>query len=294
MSETVAPPANPPTLLAIAAARHATLAELLARAAAGYSADDVHDLRVATRRLGEVVRLLAPVTHGAMLDAAATALRDVRRAAGDLRDLDVLAEHLAKARLPRPLRRVATDMTAEFHSRRAELLARLVTSTQAASVSGTMLYLARVMEEQSARAEAAQTALAGGLKKTLQQRQKKLRQALGRAARKQTAAALHAARIAVKKLRYALELAAESKLERRHDRLAQLKRIQKLLGEHHDVHVITETLASHLPQGRGSVADRSALVRLRAAWRKFLRQTNRRQARRAAAFFALSYRWNNS
>ena len=284
------PPKAPegPSLLEIAAERHRTLQDMLAPTKAQLSPDDVHDLRVAARRLTEVVGLFAPLMEDAMAEAAEGSLRGLRKAAGELRDLDVLEEHLERWRLPGAVRQVAAGIAAALPQRRKSLEAGLITARGTASVSGAMVFLARLFEEAgtAGRREASLEKLAAALAKRVKRRRKQLKAALGKAATKQTAVALHAARIAVKKLRYVLELGHEAALTRAGGELALLKRIQKLLGEHHDVHVITETLTTHLPPA-GSVKN------LSLSWGRYKRKTAREQAKRAAEFFARSYLWNS-
>jgi CHAD domain-containing protein len=152
--------------------------------------------------------------------------------------------------------------------------------------------LARVLEdldkpENLAAAEESLTHAAAAL---AHNRQRQMRRAFGQAARKQTPDALHAARIAIKKLRYILELLQESKrgLKRQ---IRELKRLQELLGDHHDVHVIVAALAEYMKKNPAP----NALKRrqLATAWRRWHRLMQRTQAQRAANFFTRSYTWMN-
>ncbi len=65
-----------------------------------------------------------------------------------------------------------------------------------------------------------------------------------------------------------------------------LKRLQKVLGDHHDVHVIVEMLAGHVgePRVEGGLATE---------WRKWEKTMAKGQAKRAGEFFVWSYRWMN-
>ena len=113
-----------------------------------------------------------------------------------------------------------------------------------------------------------------------------MERAFGKAAMKQTAEHLHEARIAVKKLRYVMELADAGGVEQGlKKRMKVLKGMQELLGEHHDVHVVVEILERRVmgEKVRG----------LRPAWGKWKRAMERGQGRRAAAFFVESYMWMN-
>ena len=292
-----APPLLPRTgevkcsLLKVAGERHATLLALLKRSLDDrMDVDYVHDLRVATRRLAEALALLEslmdkPTSH--MIEAS---LKGLRKAAGELRDLDVGCQHLTsggKWRMPAVLRHVAAELVAGMQSRRAALAKSLAHHASSASVTGAMVLLVGIIEEQSApdKVAPAEALLHKALEKRMAKREKQLRKAFGQAAQKQTPEALHQARIAAKKLRYVVELADAAGLKRQKKELKFLKGVQELLGVHHDVHVILETL------GKTVHAKGRTIPALPAAWRKWHRTKEREQAKRAADFFMRSYGW---
>jgi CHAD domain-containing protein len=290
------PPSAPkpakPTLLDAARARHAVLSSLLARGPTALSDPDfIHDLRVASRRAGEAARLLRPFSDKPTAKAVASCLRGLRRAMGDLRDADVTRQHLVKGRMPAPLRHIARDIAAGIEAARPNLVAAAQTQMTSASLIGTMVILARLLEDRSAPELLAETerTFRETLHALIARRRKQLRRAFGQAAKKQTAASLHAARIAGKKLRYLLELAADAgTLRGAKKQVAFLKRLQQLLGDHHDTHVLAEQLAAHLHTPRPK-----PLKNLAPAWRKWHRRTTTLQSRRAALFFARTYAWIN-
>jgi CHAD domain-containing protein len=69
-------------------------------------------------------------------------------------------------------------------------------------------------------------------------RGRRLRRALEHAGAIYVPERLHQVRIAVKQLRYALEVAGEARHARTSARVTQLRRIQDLLGRAHDLHVL--------------------------------------------------------
>lgn len=69
---------------------------LAERAADGTDADAVHDMRVASRRLREALRLFAPLYPRRELRRWQRRVRDVTRALGPVRDADVFAEEFAR------------------------------------------------------------------------------------------------------------------------------------------------------------------------------------------------------
>jgi len=279
-------------LLSAVRKRQETLAALLARGPAALADSEVvHDLRVASRRMGEAARLLKPFVEKPTAKAVAASLRALRRAMGDLRDDDVTREHLVKWRMGAPLRQVAGAIAAGLEAARPARVAAAQAQMASASLTGSMVILAQVLEERGGTEVMAQTErrLEETLQGLIKAREKQLRRAFGQAARKQTAASLHAARIAVKKMRYVLELAADAGAMRgAKKKIHFLRRLQELLGDHHDTHVIGEQLAAHLRDRR-----EKPIRNLHVAWRKWQRQMNSTQAKRAAVFFARTYAWIN-
>jgi CHAD domain-containing protein len=288
-------------LLRAAGRRRAEVAELLGRAAVPGALDDadlVHDVRVAVRRLEEVARLLRGGMDKAAARAVGESLKAVRRAMGALRDADVTREHLDRWRMPAAVKAAARALAEELAAGRPRLAAAAGEAAAAASVQGSLVVLARVVEERAHDAEKAEAALRAAVAGQRAKREKGFRKAVGKAALKQTADALHAARVAAKKLRYVTELAEEAGLgEGLKKRVKFLKRVQELLGDHHDVHVIAEMLEARVGGRAGDGAGRGGgrpPRGLAAGWRGWRAATGRAQAKRAAAFFALGYEWVNA
>lgn len=282
------PPAEPrpPTLLAIGRQRLDALRSMMA--AETPDVEFVHDLRVATRRLTEVMGVLEPLLDPPAADAVADTLRQTRRCAGDLRDLDVLGEHLQKWRFPQPLKKARQEILDSLPAQREPLTAQLHDHLQGTGVATALAVLARALEAPAHAAPECQQKLAALLKKRIKRRRKELAEALGQAARKQTSKALHQARIAVKKLRYALELADEAALVPCKGQLKFLKKMQTHLGDLHDTDIIVATLERQLAPVSDPEARKAGV-----AWRQWFRQTQNKQAERAAVFFAQSYLWMN-
>ncbi len=279
-------------LLETAMKRHADLAELLAKGSAALTDPEfIHDVRVASRRLGEVARLFTRT--GDLLDkpaakAVESSLRALRRSMGDLRDADVTVEHLDKWRMPAPLKKLAHTLATDHKSRRASLEAAAADQLASASLAGAMVILARALEQPPGNAAEVEAHLQDCLRTLIKKRNKQLRAAFGKAARKQSPAALHDARIAVKKLRYLWEL-AQSFTRGAGKKVRTLKQFQELLGDHHDAHVIEAQLAAH-----AATPEAKTHRGLPAAWRKWRRDLERAQARRAADFLVKSYTWLNA
>lgn len=275
-------------LVQVAAARYGVFAKHLQSVGESLDVEFVHQLRTGSRRLGEVVGLIETLMEPVAAKALDDAMRDVRRAAGDLRDLDVMEEHLEKWRFPAGLKPVREAMGAEYPEKRVALEAALRSHLQSTGFTTAMVLLARVLESHSGAGDACEEKLGKVLNKRIAKRRKGVAKAFGKAATKQTSTSFHEARIAVKKLRYSLELAQEAGRKMVGKDLKFLKNVQKLLGDMHDADVIVETL-----QGRVEDWSGPGAARVKTAWRGFLRKIHQRQAKRAGEFFAKSYLWAN-
>ncbi|MCL2639783.1 MAG: CHAD domain-containing protein [Phycisphaerales bacterium] len=242
------------TLSTTAKQRHETLQTLLNQSKT-LDAKFVHNLRVATRRLSEVAAILAakPVR---------TALKNLRKSASELRDLDVTCEHLNQWPMPKPLKTLAKELIAEMQEKRSDLEKKLRKAMTSADVTKAMTLLSKTIATAPASTPA--------IEKRLSKRQKQLQKKYATAARLQTDESLHAARIATKQLRYILELTTP----RPKPELKFLKDVQELLGDHHDVHVILSTLS-----------PRVTAKGLTPVWQKWRQIKEREQSERAAEFF---------
>ena len=204
----------------------------------GYDAEAVHDLRVALRRLRTLLRPARAIYGKKKLRAVADELRRFAQATGVVRDEEVLHETLRDLDLPRRTRR-ALDAWIRSRGRHERELRKaavdFLTSDAAAPDKPSL--------------EAALTALEASVKPRRQGKQSAAALALGAldaavegvralGASNPKAAdplAMHALRIREKRLRYTAELFAEV-LPGEAARLAKdATRMQKRLGELHDL-----------------------------------------------------------
>lgn len=197
----------------------------------------VHHARVATRRLGAGVKILHPLLPQESLEPFAKALKRIRKSLGDLRDLDVMQDHLGELERKYPVARRAIDI---LHCRRNDLTRDLrgdgklqdaitvlrdwprLANTLASSATVPLLRasISQQFSDFSARADELGAALKSGTGQ-LQP---------------------HALRIAGKSLRYALEMASAEELPVS-DLVTRYKAMQDALGLWHDHHVLAlETL----------------------------------------------------
>ena len=195
----------------------------------------VHQARVASRRLREALPLVASKSQGRKLERKA---RRLTRALGPVRELDVALEMLegmtagaeaprgAIARLKQVVREERQRMHTEMCSRVDRVdINKLRRRATAAAVKGS-----GGSRRDPRRAAGAQLRVA--------RRAVRLREAIGSAAALYLPDRLHEVRIAVKKLRYALEVSRELSGSRATARIRTLKEAQDLLGHMHDHEVL--------------------------------------------------------
>ena len=245
--------ANPPVTTVLLARRSQALKRHLAEAAAGNGVG-VHQARVASRRLRETVPVLATGLKDSKADKASRKIRRITRALGAIRELDVtvaLLDDLVKREgVPRlALEDVRAHVLKEQEQRRGVMLKRLG-RVKVDKLDKRLTTLAQTLEE------AGTDDWREALSKRLLKRSKALRAAAADAGQLYEAERLHNVRIAAKKLRYAVEVAAETGVKAATPVLRTIKRVQDTLGRLHDVQVLqTHVAAVQTLPPRASAAE---------------------------------------
>jgi CHAD domain-containing protein len=202
----------------------------------------VHQARVATRRLREAVPVLGTGLKHSKAGKARRKIRRLTRALGTVRELDVslhlVDELMQQTSLPRnALEEIRRHVIEERDRRRKVMLERLEDVD---------------IEKLGRRLESVAEALDGSLDEAwrpvlaarLAKRATRLEEAGGNAGQLYAPERLHDVRIAAKKLRYGLELAADSGVKAAAPLVRRIKRIQDLLGRLHDLQVLQEHIAA--------------------------------------------------
>ena len=253
---TPATPAN--TLLT---PRIAALAKALPSAIEG-EPTAVHHARVASRRLREVLPVLVVDARRAGRRAR-VGTRRVTRKLGPVRELDVAAGNLEEMLAQHPVglaaqaaarQALAADRTAALASARAALTPARLSKLWASLERVTRSALGAEPDE-----------VGDALASRLARRGELLREAVDRVGVLYVPERLHAVRIAVKRLRYALEAAGDARRSRGSAQLKQLRAIQELLGRAHDLHVLAGRLLQLqrdvVTQSRATARDLGHLAR---------------------------------
>lgn len=187
--------------LALAAAE---LERAIAAARRG-SVEGVHDTRTLSRRLRAVLAFHAPDVAGALVEDARTRLRALRRAAGPVRDLDVLADALRAAVLAPELGRGRALLLDAVRTERARLrvaLSKALASPRLASVAAHWAQPAAELARRTSVPFVLSAALR--LPRSLEAPLAARRAIVGPIARA-SGPRIHALRIAAKRARYAVE-----------------------------------------------------------------------------------------
>jgi CHAD domain-containing protein len=247
------------------------LATMLAHEAGtreGRDPEELHKMRVASRRLRAALATFAPLLPRKRLDRRRRELRRLTRALGTVRECDVHAEMLLPLAAPGDeRRRRALAYAAGLIATRREIDARLLVETLDELAPERLAGKVRALAKGARGRTALRTLAASVLEKRLAAAFAGIERSLA-VDRRDT---LHARRIAVKKLRYAIEALAPALPARVAEAfLAVLKPLQEALGRHHDAVTLALALERSRPPLRaGGVADLAAeLGRVVAALRE--------------------------
>jgi CHAD domain-containing protein len=227
---------TPHALQRLLARRRHALAEHLVPALGG-DVDAVHQARVASRRLREAVPVAGAALPPDRVRRARRRIRRLTRALGPVRELDV-ALHMVEELAGRQdaaadaLARIRTLLEREQDARRA-FLAHRVDEAKARRL------LARLEQlEAAVPPPELATDWRDELVERIRDRARALHSAINDAGALFSPDRLHQVRIAVKKLRYGLELAGDARVAATGRAVRQLKEIQETLGRLHDVDVL--------------------------------------------------------
>jgi CHAD domain-containing protein len=216
----------------------------------GGDPEDVHRMRVATRRSRALIRAARSLL-GDRFEESSGELKLLGGVLGAVRDLDVLLERLDAevASLDGDedaARELLAALSSEREQRRAELLEALESSRYFALLDAFRRDLDQLdlLETKETAADLARRAL------------KKLRQAADDLPRNPSDEQLHALRIKAKRARYAAELAALGGGKKATRTVDAFKRLQDLIGDHQDAVVAEEKLRQITQTGTALASGR--------------------------------------
>ena len=199
--------------------------------------EGIHQSRVASRRLRELVPALAAPARAREVRALRRGLRDVTRLLGRSRELDVALATLQDIETRTPRHAVAVEAVRAHVVREREDAGRDVRD-RVGSVSIDDLAAATLALAARNATPAAARACARRAASRLDRRARQLETAVVSAGLIFAPGPLHAVRIALKKFRYALETAERLGRFRLPGTTRRLKGLQDLLGALHDLQVL--------------------------------------------------------
>ncbi|MDA8292517.1 MAG: CYTH and CHAD domain-containing protein [Actinomycetota bacterium] len=255
-------------------ARDATAAELvrhaLARSVAaiarhdpgvriGDDEEEVHDFRVATRRLRSDIRSFAPLLDAARLASLVPELRWLGSLVGALRDVDVLRGRLASdlARLPRDAGRDASAVRSRLDQDAVAARGRLLAGMRDARYVRLLDALVSLASSPPIRprSRSAQAPGADVVRAVARRPWRRLAAAAASLGDSPSDADLHRVRILAKRCRYAAEAVAPVAGSGAARFAAAVADLQTLLGDHQDSVVARSYFATSFPPGGRDAGD---------------------------------------
>jgi CHAD domain-containing protein len=243
----------------------------------GADPEDLHQMRVALRRMRSVLKLSGTLV-GDGAEPVRAELGWLGQSLGEVRDYDVLIGHLREVIAEFEVRDQAPGrrLVSRFVTERATAKRRLTRALSSARYSTLLQEVSLLTREREAAAAAAEQPhdLIAGLAKP----HRKLAKAVRALPADPPDDDLHALRIHGKKLRYAAELAQTSAKKKQAARIKNLlkatKDFQTVLGDHQDAVIAAERMRTVLESADGPVG----FVAGRIAERELARRTEARAA----------------
>ena len=232
---------NPRVTTVLLARRARALKRHLKEAVAG-DGHGVHQARVASRRLREAVPVLAAGLENTKAGKARKKIRRITTALGSIRELDVTVALLDELSRRGTLPRLALEQVRAYvikeRDKRRETMARRLERVNVSKLERRLGSLSDALE--AADGDLWKQTLATRLLK----RSKRLESSVQEAGQMYQAERLHRVRLSAKKLRYAMEVAAETGTPAATQTVRTLKRTQDALGRLHDVQVLQTYVAA--------------------------------------------------
>jgi CHAD domain-containing protein len=223
----------------------------------GDDSEAIHDIRVASRRVQQVIDLLYPKPRPAKIRKLRRTVRRSRSILSDVRNYDVLLERaektLRRKRLAR--REVWAAFRKYLTARREESFEKAAARLGKLNLPGCFVQLKSQIEKRSDGAlpeEAGVSAAAARgsasfpfhdvVVNSLRQNWSALESCIEQARQEPSTAGLHALRIAGKRLRYLVEAMAEMDVPGSSVAVERLRQMQQHLGDWHDEEVLCQTM----------------------------------------------------
>ena len=242
---------------ALLAGEEAEFFACLAKVLRGFDEDDIHDLRVASRRLREGLALFSPYLPGKKAGRVRKRLKSITGMLGELRNTDearLFFSALGENERTQSGREVGRLLEA-LESDRLRALGALQKELGSLRPGALRRELATVRDSRNlfaANGADPFKAIAPFAADALAERAGPLVELLPRASREEDVVGQHRLRIAVKKMRYRLEILSPLlSVDGYRELQGALKRYQDLLGRLHDLDVFADLVRNRLADAAG-------------------------------------------
>lgn len=218
--------------------------------------EDIHDIRVASRRLQQVVDLLYPRPQPREIRKLRRVMKRYRRVLSDVRNCDVLlgqvTSRLARKRTAR--REEWEAVAAYLRQRRSESFEKALRKMSKVNIAVFFLQLRNLLygnADASSHDDASPPVSPNGatpkqfherVGESLEQLSQAFHAQIAQSHHDRRAPVIHGARIATKRLRYLIEVVHEFNVPGSDDVLVWLRDVQQFLGEWHDLEVLEEVM----------------------------------------------------
>jgi CHAD domain-containing protein len=219
----------------------------------GTDPEELHDHRVAIRRARAFLRVGRPFLDRQWADGLRAALRPAGRSLSQVRDLDVLIEELESEapRLDEVERPGAADVVQLLRDRRGNEQAAMRAALSDPAYISALNRFEVALENPMVTGD-------GSLGRVVRKEHRRARRLVRRAKKAPSDSELHEIRKAVKRARYAAELADQAGVSGAGRYVKRAKVVQDVLGDHQDAVVAAATLEEIEPELRRPIARLAA------------------------------------
>ncbi len=226
------------------------------------SVEGVHDARIATRRIRELLPLTSEWHRPEVVDHLYQGFRAIGRALGTVRDADVrilLLKHL-EPRIPSAVPALVR-VRQKQERRRLELMRKLIKQVEQDGLLNLMQESLPGRRAHSGWGRGSGHRWRQQLQSILSDRAQRATDAVHHATGVYFPHRAHSARIAIKKLRYVMEIGEATRTIRTAGAIPALKKAQDILGDLHDRQELIDELEDAVPYGDdGGTAHQLGLV----------------------------------
>lgn len=211
--------------------------------------DAVHDSRVATRRIRELLALVPAIPGSDGETDVASGYKSMGRALGKVRDIDVQIELIQNLEVHAPQAAPSLVVVRQDHDdRRLARMRQLIKTLERLDVDA-LLHFIGDGHPAGLRTRLTSSGWRQQIKRLVIERSRAASEAIEHATGVYFPNRAHRARIAIKQLRYAGEIAVRTGFTEMDAAIGALKRAQQILGDLHDRQALADKLKSYVKKG---------------------------------------------